>query len=254
MEYSPFFVSIQHNLSAAPLLLAFIFSICSSAPGQIFLIFPKSHYVELDRNKIETLQFSLFAGAGSMSCSAFVVLSQGSCHRSICFPSPTSQPEFLLIRSRPISMPFHPWDSDDLLWHSNKFPAGQYFLRRTCPSNLWGLLIILQLSLPKKASLKLSKSSKPKPPFPFGCANLFHETQAIFFFPVLSSHRKRVTADWIRLIKDMGSLKQVMAWEGIGERMLFSITNFPAEDKNRFDQPLAYRSKQVPFASAKLFW
>ncbi|CAN7140818.1 unnamed protein product [Brassica rapa subsp. narinosa] len=92
-------------------------------------------------------------------------------------------------------MPLQPCDSDVLLGQSSRFPSVQYFPRSTLPNRPCGLFRILQLSLPRKASLKLSKSRNPNPPFAFGCAILSHEIQAIFLFPVLSSHINLVTAD-----------------------------------------------------------
>ncbi|CAN6809108.1 unnamed protein product, partial [Brassica oleracea] len=44
----------------------------------------------------------------------------------------------------------------------------------------------------------------------------------------------------MRLMRDKGSLKHVIANDGIGERTLLSITIFPAEDKNLLDHPLAF--------------
>ena len=67
-----------------------------------------------------------------------------------------------------------------------------------------------------------------------------HETQAILRTPSLLSHQKLVNADWIFFVRDLGSLKQVIAWEGMGVRALRSIVIFPAVDRNLLDHPTAF--------------
>lgn len=159
---SPLFVPCQQSLSEVPTLLALILRIFSSSKGKISLIFSKYHSVEFAKNRFETFKPIESSVGGPINHSCCLTLSHRSCHRSVDVPSPTNHPEFCTIRSRPINMPFHPCDSDDLLWHSSRLPSVQYFPQRTWLLKLWGLLIILQLSLPRNASLKLWKSRRPR--------------------------------------------------------------------------------------------
>lgn len=64
---------------------------------------------------------------------------------------------------------------------------------------------------------------KPKPPFLLGFVSLSQENQHIFFLPMLEFYQKRVTADWIILYMFIGNMKQVIANEGIAEKIILSI-------------------------------
>lgn len=94
--------------------------------------------------------------------------------------------------------------------------------------------MILQLSLAKKASLKLWISLKSRPPCSLGLLSFFHAIHTIFLLSIRSSHKKRVSTDWILWHRDIG------AWERTADMTLLSIVIFHVVDKNLFDQPLAF--------------
>jgi hypothetical protein len=84
----------------------------------------------------------------------------------------------------------------------------QYFPRRVLARRHCGFVSILQLCFANKASLKHCKSLKPSPPSPLDFVKFSQEIQHIFFLSILESHQNRVKADWMRLYREQGSLKQ----------------------------------------------
>lgn len=145
-----------------------------------------------------------------------------------------------LSKSLPSRISRHPCKVAVFLCHVLELSEGQYFPIKILDIKSSGLLSILLLNFPRKTSLKAWKSLNPKPPMSFGCIIFSHKTHAIFFCPSWSSYQNIVTADWIRLQKETGNLKQLIACDGMGESILLIIVIFPSFDKNLFNQLLPF--------------
>ena len=88
-----------------------------------------------------------------------------------------------------------------------------------------------QLTLARRASLKLCMSRNPKPPSLLDFTIVFHATRAIPRSPAFGSHQKCVRADWILLQRDCGSLKHCIVWFGIASSTDFRRVILPTGDK-----------------------
>lgn len=154
--------------------------------------------------------------AGPVGHSWAVRLSHASSQIRIEEPFPTTHPMFSLSKSLLSRIPRHPWEVVVFCVTAMELSEGQYFPIKILDSKSSGLLSILLLNLPRKASLKAWKSLNSKPLISFGYVIFSYEIHAILFRPSWSSHQNIVTADWICLHKEIGSLKQLIAvteWE-----------------------------------------
>ncbi|CAA7062273.1 unnamed protein product [Microthlaspi erraticum] len=80
---------------------------------------------------------------------------QGSFHKDVESPSPMARPKREVRRSRPIRIPRHPWDVDEVMGTFRKSLSLQYLPRRILLRRHDGFLRILQLILAIRESLKL---------------------------------------------------------------------------------------------------
>ena len=164
----------------------------------------------------------------------------GTFHSEICLPSPITLPRCCLSRSLPMQIPLQPCEVEAGGLQSRKLDEWQYLPRRILARRHVGLESNLQLNLANRASLKVCKSVKPKPPSPLALVRFSQEIQHIFFLSMLKSHQNLVKADWIRLYREHGSLKQDMVYVGIAAKIDFSMIIFPAVVKNLVDHLKAF--------------
>ena len=91
--------------------------------------------------------------------------------------------------------------------------------------------MIRQLTLARRASLKLWISRTPSPPSPLDFIIVFQEIRDIPRVPAFGSHQNRVKADCIRLQSERGSLKHCIVWFGMADKTALRSTSFPAGDR-----------------------
>lgn len=150
------------------------------------------------------------SGEGPIGLSCASRLSQGSCQRLIENPSPTAYPIFFNKRSRPTKIPLQPWEISVVSEARRKLLSAKYFPFNIFPSKESGLSSSLHPIFANRESFNFMKSRIPSPPTTFGVAILSHATQTILRVLSLLSHQNRVTTDWIRWHKELGSLKHVI--------------------------------------------
>lgn len=107
-----------------------------------------------------------------------------------------------------MQIPLHPCEAEDGTEHCKKVESLQYLPRRTFASRHEGFVRILQLTFARRASLNFGISLKPRPPTFFEFVSFDQAIQHIFCFSADESHQNLVRADWMRLQKEPGSLKQ----------------------------------------------
>lgn len=76
---------------------------------------------------------------------------QESCHTLVVNPFPIAFPRLVLSRSRPLSMPFHPWEHEADVDIFKKLLLRQYFPVNTLAIRHPGLVRILQDIFASKA-------------------------------------------------------------------------------------------------------
>lgn len=194
-------------------------------------IFFVSHSERFGRRRSLTIMFCASSVGGAKGPDWWSVESQFWRHIGIHSPFPKNHTIPLLIMSLPANIPRHPWDAAFGAEHVRMSWCWQYLFNKVCPNRELGFLNSFQVCLESSASLKTSNSQNPRPPAPLGKVSLSHDIQYIFLNSGFMSHQNLVKTLWICLQRDLGSLKQDIAYVGIDPNTAFKSTIFPAPDR-----------------------